>query len=230
MRCFQKVNSSVSRLFKKACRLPKMRREGLKYLAPNFIYFPRLTSDSVIIDAGCSYEADFSMHMINEYQLKVYAVDPTLKHRKALRILEEKHKGRFIHLPFAITAEDGALTFYESKVNESGSILADHINVRMDETTSYEVKAISLKSLLNYIGVKQIDILKLDIEGVEYDLVSRISREELLPFKQIFIEFHHHAVTKFSEVDTKRIVERVCGFGFKSFSVDDHNYLFSQVN
>jgi FkbM family methyltransferase len=170
------------------------------------------------------------MHMINEYQLKVYAVDPTLKHRKALSILEEKHKGNFIHLPYAITAEDGALTFYESTVNESGSILADHINMRMDETTSYEVKAISLKSLLKYLGVKQIDLLKLDIEGAEYDLISRISREELLPFKQIFIEFHHHAVTNFSEVDTKRIVERVCGFGFKSFSVDDHNYLFSQVS
>lgn len=207
-----------------------MRREGLQYVAPNFLYFPCLTSDSVVIDAGCSYEADFSMHMINEYQLKVYAVDPTLKHRKALSILEEKHKGNFIHLPYAITAEDGALTFYESTVNESGSILADHINMRMDETTSYEVKAISLKSLLKYLGVKQIDLLKLDIEGAEYDLISRISREELLPFKQIFIEFHHHAVTNFSEVDTKRIVERVCGFGFKSFSVDDHNYLFSQVS
>jgi len=225
----QRAIRKVRRIIKKKVRLRKARREGLVYVEPNFVYLPELSKDSVVIDAGCSYEADFSLYMIERHGVRSFAVDPTLKHRKSLSALEEKYKGHFVHLPLAISAVDGTLTFYESKVNESGSIFEDHINVKRDETISYEVEAVSIKSLLNRVGVEQIDILKLDLEGAEYDLLASIQEEELRPFKQIFVEFHHHAFSHISEADTQRIVETVCNCGFNCFSLDDHNYLFRRV-
>lgn len=229
MELIRRIAGSVRRRVLKEVRLYGARREGIRYVSPNFIFFPEISANSIVIDAGCSYEADFSEFMIAHYGAKAYAVDPTMKHRKALTALEDKHAGRLTYLPFAICAADGSLVFHESKTNESGSILKDHVNMVCDETISYEVKALTLNSLRNHIGVEQVDILKLDIEGAEYELLRDVHREELLPFKQIFIEFHHHAVSRFTEADTRALVARICEFGFSSYSLDDHNYLFRRV-
>lgn len=230
MRLICRIRRKVCRIIKKFMRLRKARRKGLVYVSPNFVYQPQLNHDSIVIDAGCGYEADFSLYMIKHHGVKAYGVDPTLKHRKALKVLEDKYKGHFVHLPFAISVVEGTLTFHESRVNESGSILEDHINVRQDETISYEVKAVNIKSLIDHIGTDQIDILKLDLEGAEYDLLNAINEEDVLRCKQIFVEFHHHAVSCYDETDTQRIVEKICSYGFNSFSLDDHNYLFRQVS
>jgi FkbM family methyltransferase len=180
----------------------------------------------VVIDAGCSYEADFSLLMIKKYGAKAYAIDPTRKHATCLERLAENHSGRFVFLPLAVAASDGILTFHESKSNESGSLMNDHKNMREGEITSYQVKAVTLPTLLSTIGEKKIDILKLDIEGAEYDLLKSVTKDDLQPFVQIFIEFHHHAIPRYSVEETKRLEKKICGYGFSSFSLDDHNYLF----
>lgn len=214
------------RELKKFARVRQIRREGLAYEPPNFVYRPNLSTESVVIDGGCSYQADFSVFMIRRYGVRAFGVDPTRKHSAALRELEGQHPGRFVHVPCAIAAADGMLTFTESRVNESGSLLQDHVNVIQDDTTSYEVKAVTLQSLLRCIGVDAVDLLKLDLEGAEYELLGNVTSEQLRPFQQVFVEFHHHAVSRFQEADSRRIVRRISGFGFNAISVDDHNYLF----
>jgi hypothetical protein len=56
-----------------------------------------------------------------------------------------------------------------------------------------------------------------------------MTSNDLQPFKQVFVEFHHHAVSHFGDADTRRIVALISGFGFHAFSLDDHNYLFCRV-
>ncbi len=221
-----RATGRIMRGLKKYSRLQKARRYGIVYVEPNFVYRPDLSSQSVVVDAGCSYEADFSLGLIRRHGLRAFGVDPTRKHREALRALERQYEGRFLHLPCALAAVDGMVTFHESQTNESGSILKDHVNVLQDETTSYDVEALTLGSLVTRIGVETVDILKLDLEGAEYDLLDGVKADQLQPFRQLFVEFHHHAVRHFSEADTRRIVERISGFGFHVFSLDDHNYLF----
>jgi FkbM family methyltransferase len=216
----------IGRELKKFARVRKVRRAGLAYVPPNFVYSPDLSADSVVIDGGCSYEADFSVSLIRQYGVRAFGVDPTRKHSAALRKLEARHPGRFVHLRYAIAAADGVLTFTESRTNESGSLLQDHVNVLQDETTRYDVKAVTLPSLLRHIGVDAVDLLKLDLEGAEYELLDSVTDEQLRPFKQVFVEFHHHAVSRFQAADSLRIVRRITGFGFNAISVDDHNYLF----
>ncbi len=216
----------IGRDLKKHARLRQATRQGLVSVDPNFVYRPDLTSESVVIDAGCSYEADFSVYLMRRHGVRAFGVDPTRKHRPSLRALERQYAGRFVHVPCAIAAADGTLTFTESQTNESGSLLADHVNVVRDETTSYDVEALTVGSLLKRIGVDAVDILKLDLEGAEYELLERVTSEQLKPFNQVFVEFHHHAVSRFQEADTHRLVERISGFGFSTFSLDDHNYLF----
>jgi FkbM family methyltransferase len=230
MSLVERVVRRTGRALKKYSRLRKARREGLVFVEPNFVYRPDLSPDSVVIDAGCSHQADFSVCLIRRHGVRAFGVDPTRKHADALRRLEERYPGRFAHIPCAIAATDGTLTFHESRINESGSLFADHVNVIRDETTSYDVEAVTLDTLLKRVSVGTVDILKLDLEGAEYELFDGATPEQVRPFRQLFVEFHHHAVSHFREADTRRIVKRVADFGFRTFSVDDHNYLFYRAS
>jgi FkbM family methyltransferase len=216
----------IGRELKKQVRLRQARREGLVYVEPNFVYRPDLSPESLVIDAGCSYEADFSLFLMRRHGVRAFGVDPTRKHRPALSDLERRYPGRFVHVPCAIAADDGLLTFHESRVNESGSLLDDHVNVIQDEITSYDVEALTLASLFERLALTRVDMLKLDLEGAEYSVLESANDRQLQPVSQLFVEFHHHAVSHYTELDTRRAVRHICGLGFKAFSLDDHNYLF----
>ena len=163
--------------------------------------------------------------MIEKHNLNAFGVDPTMKHTPSLKMLEEITKGKFHHLAIAVTKKDGFITFYESRQNESGSILLEHINMQNDEITTYNVESVSLSELVRRIGITPVDFIKLDLEGAEYDLLDKISDEDINPFNQIFIEFHHHC-TNHSTQETRLLVQNICSKGFKFFTLDHHNYLF----
>jgi FkbM family methyltransferase len=189
------------------------------------VYFDTFTEASVVADVGCGYEAEFSRHMLDQHGLRAVGVDPTRKHAPFLRELEGSSQGRFRHLPVAVSRENGVLTFHESRQNESGSLLATHTNVQRDDTNDYEVESVSLPELTRRLGGGSVDFLKLDLEGAEYDLFERVSEEDLRPFGQIFLEFHHHC-TDHTVAETKEVVDRISRNGFKVFTLDRHNYLF----
>ncbi len=207
-------------------RRKKLEKDGFSFAVPNYLFLNKFDVDAFVVDVGCGYEAEFCIHMIKRYAAMTYGIDPTRKHRDALEKLEKQMAGKFVHISKAVTADGGVLTFNESISNESGSLRSDHRNVANDEIRSYEVECLSLAGLLEEIGRESVDIIKLDLEGAEYDLLSKVNREDLLPFNQIFVEFHHHCIDEFSEADSKERVDRLHSFGLEYASVDDHNYLF----
>ena len=225
MNLIQRAVRKVKKIAKFQLRKRKARSLGLYWQHPGFIYRESLDESSVIIDVGCADDADFSIHMIDKYGLKAFGVDPTQKHRPSLAALEERFAGRFKHLPLAVSATNGNITFHESAENQSGSILNDHTNVMNDSVHSYTVESVTLHSLIQRIQKPDVDLLKLDLEGAEYELLSAITEEDVKPFRQIYIEFHHHC-TNHSEEETRALVSSICAMGFDVFSLDDHNYIF----
>ena len=99
----------------------------------------------------------------------------------------------------------------ESPVN--GSIIFDHFKNSM---VTHQVKTITLNKLISLFDLEEneyIDILKIDIEGGEYDLLTNASKEDLLKFKQITIEFHDFidpSLRNLNEV----IINKLESFGF----------------
>ena len=216
------------RVTRKLLPFIKMKIIGIQYYAPNYVYFEKFNELSVIIDVGCGHEAEFSKHLIEKHNLQAFGVDPTIKHTPFLKILEETTKGKFHHLALAVTQKDGFITFHESRQNESGSILSEHNNMQNDEIRTYNVESVNLRELVRRIGTTPIDFIKLDLEGAEYELLNEISDEDIKPFKQIFIEFHHHC-TNHTTQETMQLVRDICSKGFKVFTLDHHNYLFYKL-
>lgn len=201
------------------------KRLGIRFEKPNYIFKDVFNENSILVDVGCADDPDLSIFFMDEFNLKAYGVDPTQKHFVALNKVAEKYS-KFKHLPFAVADTNQTITFYESKVNASGSILESHSNVMTDETIAYDVEAVTVNTLLDKINATQIDFLKLDLEGAEYGLFEKLSKDDLKSVKQLFVEFHHHAIPEKTLADTKKLVEKIKNFGFKSFTLDNANYLF----
>lgn len=84
----------------------------------------------------------------------------------------------------------------------SESVFPDHRFV--DPTSTYEVPAISIEKLLEG---KTPNLIKLDIEGAEYEvLVDIITNIDLAMTPQICVEFHDRMMTRFSANDTANII------------------------
>jgi len=207
-------------------RLREASRLGITFARPVYIYRGPFDADSVVVDVGCAGDPDFSLHFIERFGARCYGVDPTRKHAAALAAVTERTQGRFVHLSKAVAATPGVLTFHESEDNVSGSILEDHYNIIADRTRSYEVEAVTLRGLRESIPHDRCDLLKLDLEGAEYDLLAKVTTEDLRLFGQVFVEFHHHAIRRFTPATTRSVVESIRARGFQAFSLDDHNYLF----
>jgi FkbM family methyltransferase len=209
-------------------RIIEAKKKGIQFSKPNYIYLEKFNTNSTIVDVGCADDPDFSIFIMNKYNCKCFGIDPTKKHFEALNNVELKYKNKFKHLPFAVATENGKLMFHESENNTSGSLLGKHTNIKNDLVTSYEVDTVNLVELKRLILDKggKINFLKLDLEGAEYKLLENIAPMDLNDIEQIFIEFHHHCIEGITIKDTLLLVKKIENFGFKSFSIDNHNFLF----
>ena len=132
-------------------------------------------------------------------------------------------------MQYAIVAVSRTLLFHESINNESGSISNGHQNIKKDIIKSYKVEGLNLLSLINKANVSKVDYIKLDLEGAEYDLINSLKENDLAPFKQIYIEFHHFVLKK-SYKDTIECVNKIRDMGFKVYSLDFRNFYSFQEN
>ena len=197
---------------------------NLEFVPDNILYYPSEKMET-IFDCGCSKDAELAIALMNKYKAKVFCVDPTNKHSIHLRELEKKHNN-LRYLKYAIVAVSRTIEFHESIDNESGSISNNHQNIKKDSIKSYEVEAVNLLSLIKKSNVSEVDYIILDLECAEYELINSLKENDLAPFKQIFIEFHHFCIEEKSYKDTIKCVSKIRDMGFKVYSLDLRNFLF----
>lgn len=201
-------------------------RGGLVAVPPCYFVAAGLTPESIVVDCGTGPDADFSQAIIAQFGCRCVGVEPTRKHHASLDAVAAAGGGRFRYLPRAMALGGTRVAFHESAQNVSGSILDDHVNIRRDRTTAYDVETVTLDGLFGLLGLDRIDLLKLDVEGAEYELLDAVTPGAFERIGQLVVEFHDHCVERFEPRDTRRIIARIEAAGFTTYSVDAINYLF----
>jgi hypothetical protein len=82
-----------------------------------------------------------------------------------------------------------------------------------------------LSTIVKCLGTEKIDLLKIDVEGAEYDLLPDLI-DSPTPIKQLMIEFHHRIGIE-SLATTIRYVNRLRDAGFQLFHVSETSSEFS---
>lgn len=226
MNLIRKVVRKFQAHLKMMFSIPKEKKYNIISVKPHYKIVDKLNDHSIVVDLGTGRDADFSQNLIRRYGLKAYGFDPTKKNHPNLDSIVKKTKGLFKYYKYAISDTNGTKTFFESLENISGSFFNDHINVKRDAIRSYDVQTIRLDTIFDILNINHIDLLKMDIEGEEYSVLSSVSDATLKRIDQIAVEFHHHCIDHFSVADTRNIIQILENAGFISHTTDYINYLF----
>lgn len=145
----------------------------------------RLSAESVVYSCGIGKDVSFDMDLINRYGLDVFAFDPTPQSRQFVeRFVSDK---RFRFFSFGVSVKDGEELFRELKPKTPDYSPSSSLSVGSDVGKLLSVKTLS--TIMKDLNHNKIDLLKLDIEGAEYDVLRDLLIKNI-DVEQIVFEMH----------------------------------------
>jgi FkbM family methyltransferase len=147
-------------------------------------YLDGLNSRSVVISAGAGGDISFEIELHKATGASVLLLDPSPTGRKTVENTPPDQLVGIKYLPYGLTAKSGTKTFALPANPVEGSYAFD---AGERETVSFECR--SLEDLMKENGFEKIDLLKMDIEGFEWEVLRSIL-DQRLPVSQIGVEFH----------------------------------------
>lgn len=188
-----------------------------------YVYPDYLNENSIVYSFGIGEDISFDLQLINTFNCKVYGFDPTPKSINWIN--SQQLSSLFFFNDYGIGKETGMVTFYLPKnINHvSGSVFA------LSSLNELEPIDVLLKKFSDIVlNHKVIDVLKMDIEGGEYDIISSILESDII-VKQILIEFHHRMFDNGAKL-TRASILLLRNYGFELFAYSDTMEELSFIN
>lgn len=160
-----------------------------------------------VIDAGCR-GFEFSRYCLERG--KVYALDIEDFTDDPVMPIVGRHFSNFIYKQAALTTRSGqteAFYFGDGTGNFIKGINETPGNTPDRPCETKVIPCITLNDIYSEVGT-DIDLLKLDIEGAEYEILEKL---EPIP-KQITVEFHEHCHEKLHRTYIDKIIDRLCKY------------------
>lgn len=184
-----------------------------------------LNEHSIVYSFGIGENISFDKTLIENHQCSVFAFDPTPKSINWLK--NQELPSNFKYFDYGIANKSGLVDFYLPKNPDfvSGSLVAQD---NVDSSDKVSVKMKSIQDIITELGHSHIDVLKMDIEGSEYDVIDTILETDVA-IDQILIEFHD----RFFEDGVKKskdAVQKLNAHGFEVFAVSDNFEEVSFIN
>ncbi len=176
--------------------------EGLNHVCD----ISRLNKDSIIIDAGCN--VGLFVQRIRSIpgleNVRIVGIEPSLRNCK---VIDSKGFGNFELLNLALVGqgpkdrEKVIMTEFVGEKKPDGTnryhqwnnIYGNHKDKVSDDVliSEYEVGVITIQEVIDrYAPLGNIDFLKMDIEGAEYEVLEGLTMQTAKQIKQISFEEH----------------------------------------
>lgn len=178
--------------------------------------------DPIVLSGGAGKNISFEIDMAETFGAKVYLFDPSPTAKatiESIKTLPEKLK----FYPIGIAAYDGRVSFSSPKNEEEGSF---RVKENDNEEITFECNTIS--TIVKEHNLPRIDILKIDIEGFEYEVIDELIESGIL-VHQICVEYHHF----FDYIDKKTTIatqKKLKSFGYKLFHKSGLDYSYILQN
>jgi FkbM family methyltransferase len=147
----------------------------------------RTPPNPMIFSFGVGEDISFDLAAIEQFGATIHAFDPTPRSLKW--VSEQSLPDSFHFHPIGIAAEDGEAEFFPPEVSHHVSFSAKPAP-RVNQFSAIRAPVRRLSTIMADMGINDIDALKMDIEGFEYDVLDDIMLTGFRP-AQIMVEFHH---------------------------------------
>lgn len=224
MGMIEKIKSKIKRFILKASGGFDHLKEGVKidkrwygnsyggfYASPGF-----LNENSIIYSFGIGEDLSFDEAIIKSHNPFVFGFDPTPKSINWIK--KQSLPAKFLFLEYGISNASGIIDFYLPKNDKhvSGSLIHQS---NVDNQHSIKVKMKTISDITRELGHDKIDLLKMDIEGAEYQVLDNILNSNI-PIDQILLEFHDRFFDD-GKSKTVNAIEKLKRQGYEIFGVSD---------
>lgn len=144
-----------------------------------------LSADSVIYSFGVGEDISFDERLVEMFGVKIHLFDPTPRSREWFSAKDRSDY--FIFHPVGLFDFDGELELFAPKNNEHVSFSLCKSEHLEESSDAFPVSRLS--TIMENLGDEKIDVLKMDIEGAEYQVITDMLSMGIQP-KQLLIEFH----------------------------------------
>jgi FkbM family methyltransferase len=149
---------------------------------PAILLEAHLDEHSVVVDAG-AYVGEWSARIADRYGSRIVAFEPVPAHVAEMRRRLGARRGITV-VPVALGAHDAREV---ALLDGPGTRVADG----RDPAAGVEVEVRDVTAVLRELGVRHIDLLKLNIEGGEYDVLDRLDATGWLEhIDDLLVQFH----------------------------------------
>lgn len=189
-----------------------------------YVSLENINKKSIIYSIGIGEDISFDNELIDLFDCTIYGFDPTPKSVEFVR--KNKIKNNFKFSDVGISNKTERLPFYLPKNNNyvSGS-LKKIKTVSNDNQIELEFKR--LKDVMDELSHNHVSLLKMDIEGAEYDVIEDIIKEKL-NIKQIIVEFHPQLINN-GKSKTKTAIISLLNAGYELFGISDNYCEYSFI-
>ncbi len=125
------------------------------------------TTSSACYLAGVGEDITFDLGLIGRFGCTVHAFDPVPASREYASAAAA-HEPRFVFHPVGLWSEDAHLGFHAPAVEGHVSHSATDLH---GTGVAFKADVRSVKSLMLELGHEELDLLKLSVEGAEYEIV-----------------------------------------------------------
>ena len=155
---------------------------------------------------GAGGDITFDRELIARYGAKVRSFEPDEDYIRRAEV-DPELQPRFSKHAVAVTPVDGPIRMQRTHVSGSRSLSP----VDLYDTTEYvEIPGRTIPSLMHELGDGRIDLLKIDVEGGEYELLPTLDLAGL-GVRIFCVQLHHTGSVR----DAHRVIDRIEEQGFQ---------------
>lgn len=175
-----------------------------------------LNAGSIVYSFGIGDNITWDLALIERFGCTVHGFDPTPT--SVEWVSKQQLPPQFIFHPEGISSYDGMQRFFNAF--KPGKM--DMSVVRPNTRGSFELPVKRLQTFMRELGHDHIDVLKIDIEGLEYDVLGTILD---VPVRQLMVEFHDRFF-RFGILKKRWAIIRLRLAGYKLVEIDGHDHIF----
>lgn len=186
-----------------------------------FVPTELIKSDWICYCAGVGEDITFDLGLIDRFSCHIYAFDPTP--RSAAYVAKTaSNQPKFHFYEVGLWSEDKRLKFFAPKNPNHVS----HSVVNLQKTDNFfEAACKKISTIMQKIGHSKIDLLKMDVEGAEYEVLNDIIKSRI-DVGIIGVEFDQPV----SLLTTWKMIVRLTSWQYDLVNIDRWNYTFIKKN
>lgn len=214
-----------------------------------YCYRPLLTPESTAMCCGAGEDVSFDVALNAEWGMRIVCVDPTPRSiRHVASLLAANRQGcqaliesgplqyemagfrekNFTFVERAVWSKDGTLDLFAPKDPAHVSYSAVNLQHTVDKI---QVRSSTVPSIIKELGLARLSLLKLDIEGAEYEVLRAMLAAGVLP-EQLLVEFDqvNQPLTPWFWVELLRTLHQLRKTGYRLVHRERANYSFILVS